>query len=91
MSLHPFVETKHPKMDIVIIRENEGKKTYNFVDISKADFINSPFYYLTQNDVVYVEPNKVMMNNSAIGPNITVILSSISLLLLTYSIFTRRQ
>jgi isocitrate dehydrogenase len=23
MSLHPFVETKHPKMDIVIIRENE--------------------------------------------------------------------
>ena len=77
--------------NILIIRENEGKKTYNFVDISKADFINSPFYYLTQNDVVYVEPNKVMMNNSAIGPNITVILSSISLLLLTYSIFTRRQ
>ena len=23
MSLHPFVETKHPKMDLVIIRENE--------------------------------------------------------------------
>lgn len=75
--------------NILIIRENEGKKTYNFVDITKADFINSDFYYLSQNDMVYVEPNKVKMNSAAIGPNITIILSSLSLILAFYAIFTR--
>ena len=44
--------------NILIIREIDGVKTYNRVDITKADFMNSPFYYLAQNDVVYVEPNK---------------------------------
>src|SRR5690606_36224061 len=57
---------------VLIIRENEGKKTYNFVDMTKADFINSPFYYLTQNDLVYIEPNKTKINSSAVGPNISV-------------------
>ena len=75
--------------NILIIREMDGKKTYNFVDITKADFINSPFYYLSQNDMVYVEPTKVRMNSAAVGPNIGIIISSISLLLAVYTIYTR--
>jgi polysaccharide export outer membrane protein len=75
--------------NVLIIRENEGKKTYNFVDLTKADFINSPFYYLSQNDMVYVEPNKVKMNSSAVGPNIAVILSALGILIGFYAIFTR--
>lgn len=75
--------------NVLIIRENEGKKTYNFVDLTNADFINSAFYYLSQNDVVYVEPNKVKMNSAAVGPNITVILSSLSILIAFYAIYTR--
>ncbi len=75
--------------NILVIRETDGKKTYNFVDITKADFINSPFYYLAQNDMVYVEPNKVRMNSSAVGPNISIILTSLSLLLAIYSIYTQ--
>lgn len=77
--------------NILIIRETDGKKTYNFVDITKADFINSPFYYLSQNDMVYVEPNKVRMNGSTIGPNITVILSSLSLLLGIFTVYTANK
>lgn len=76
--------------NILIIREIDGKKSYNFVDLTKADFVNSPFYYLSQNDMVYVEPNKVRMNSSAVGPNITVILSSISVLLAIFTIYTRK-
>lgn len=75
--------------NILVIREIDGKKSYNFVDLTKADFINSPFYYLSQNDVVYVEPNKVRMNGSTVGPNITVILTSLSLLLAIYTVYTR--
>jgi polysaccharide export outer membrane protein len=65
---------------ILIIREVEGKKTYNRVDITKSDFLNSPFYYLAQNDVVFVEPNKTRVNASAVGPNVTATISAISVL-----------
>lgn len=75
--------------NILIIRESNGVKTHNFVDLTKADFINSEFYYLSQNDIIYVEPNKTRINSSVIGPNISVILTSLSLLLAIYSIITK--
>jgi polysaccharide export outer membrane protein len=67
--------------NILIIREINGVKSYNRVDITNADFINSPFYYLAQNDVVYVEPNKNRINGAAIGSNTGVIISISSLLI----------
>ncbi len=66
--------------NILIIREKEGKITSNRVDITTPDFINSEFYYLTPNDIVYVEPNKTRINSSAVGPNISVMLSALSVL-----------
>lgn len=44
--------------NIILVREVNNKKTFNKIDITKADFINSPYYYLSQNDLIYVEPNK---------------------------------
>jgi polysaccharide export outer membrane protein len=67
--------------NILVIREVNGVKSYNRVDITKADFINSPFYYLAQNDVVYVEPNKTRINGAAVGTNTGVIISISSLLI----------
>ena len=67
--------------NILVIREVNGVKSYNRVDITKADFINSPFYYLAQNDVVYVEPNKARINGAAVGANTGVIISITSLLI----------
>jgi polysaccharide export outer membrane protein len=67
--------------NILIIREIDGVKSYNRVDITKAEFIHSPFYYLAQNDVVYVEPNKSRINGAAVGPNTGVIISITSILI----------
>lgn len=67
--------------NILIIREINGVKSYNRIDITKADFINSPFYYLAQNDVVYVEPNKTKISSSVVGPNTGVIISAVSILI----------
>lgn len=67
--------------NILIIREIDGVKSYNRVDITQSDFINSPFYYLAQNDVVYVEPNKNKINGAAVGPNTGVVISLTSLLI----------
>ena len=66
--------------NILLIREVEGKKSFNRVDITSADFINSPYYYLTQNDQIVVEPNKARMNASVVGPNITIFISALSVL-----------
>jgi polysaccharide export outer membrane protein len=75
--------------NILIIREEGGKKSYNFVDITKADFINSPFYYLSQNDVIYVEPNQTKMNSSRVGPDLSIILTAVSLLITIVALLIR--
>lgn len=69
------------RTNVIILRDSNGIKTINRIDITKTDFINSEFYYLTQNDVVYVEPNKTKVNSSAVGPNTSIILSGLSLLI----------
>ncbi|WP_447636146.1 polysaccharide biosynthesis/export family protein [Flavobacterium microcysteis] len=82
--------TVYGKRDnILIIREADGKKQATRVDITKADFFNSPFYYLKQNDVVYVEPNKTKVNSSVVGPNTAIILSSVSLLVTIIALTVR--
>ena len=75
--------------NVLIIREVDGKRTYNFVDMTKSDFINSPYYYLSQNDLVVIEPNKTRINASVVGPNISVIISSLSLLITVVALLVR--
>lgn len=75
--------------NILIIRESEGVKSYNRVDITNADFINSPFYYLAQNDVVYVEPNKSKIAGAAVGPSTSLIFSVTSLLITVIALILR--
>lgn len=77
------------RKEILVIRENNGVKTHNFVDITSSEFINSPFYYVDQNDVIYVKPNRTRVNASAVGPNIGIGISVISLALTLITLLTR--
>ncbi|RTY92288.1 polysaccharide biosynthesis/export family protein [Flavobacterium sp. GT3R68] len=77
------------RKNIMIIREKDGVKTIDKVDITKSDFINSPYYYLAQNDVIYVEPNKTKINSSVFGPNIGIAFSLVSLLITVITLTTR--
>ena len=67
--------------NVLVIQDYDGKKTYTRVNLKSDDLFNSPVYYLSQNDVVYVEPNKTRAKNSAIGAQTGVILSSLGLLI----------
>ena len=44
--------------NILVVRETDGKKEVARLNLNSADIFKSPFFYLEQNDVVYVEPNK---------------------------------
>jgi polysaccharide export outer membrane protein len=68
------------RSNVLIIRESNGKKSFNRIDLTNANFINSPFYYLNQNDILIVEPNKTKINSSNFGPNIAVTVSILSIL-----------
>ncbi len=75
--------------NVTVVRDDNGVVTVNEVDLTSSDFINSPFYYLGHNDLVYVKPNKTKINSSAVGPNITVGISAISLLITIIAFATR--
>jgi polysaccharide export outer membrane protein len=67
------------RQNILIIRDFQGIKTFNRVDITKADFVNSPFYYLDQNDLIFVEERKAKIDASAF-PNLPLAFSILGLL-----------
>lgn len=49
---------------VAVIREVDGKRTIVYHDLRSKDLFNSPRYYLQQNDIVYVEPNKAKATQS---------------------------
>ena len=58
---------------IFLIRENaEGQKEYHQLNINDANIVSSPYFYLQQNDVIYVEPRKIEARNSFISANTTI-------------------
>ncbi len=77
------------RQNILIIREENGKKVYNKIDLRDANLLNSEYYFLKQNDVVYVEPNKTRINSSKYGPAVSVTVSIASTLIALISVLTR--
>lgn len=75
--------------NIIVVREQDGKKTIGRVDLTKSDFINSPFYYLSQNDLIYVEPNNAKANSSTFNQNIPVWISLSSVLISLVLLFKK--
>jgi polysaccharide export outer membrane protein len=66
---------------VKLIREDAtGEKNIHVLNLNDANIINSPYFYLQQNDVVYVEPNDVKALNSSIGPATTLAVSSVGVL-----------
>lgn len=58
--------------NVLLIRETAtGQKEVHRLNLNDANIINSPYYYVQQNDYIYVEPNGVKSKNSAIGSSTT--------------------
>ena len=67
--------------DVKLIRENaNGKQEIIPLDLNKAGTILSPYYYLQQNDIIYVTPNKAKARNSDVGNSTSLWFSATSIL-----------
>jgi len=75
--------------NVLLVREQEGKRTFMNIDLSNKKLFNSPYFYLAQNDVIYVEPNKTKINSSAIGSNTGTIISAISIFISVIALIIR--
>nr|WP_320038590.1 polysaccharide biosynthesis/export family protein [uncultured Bacteroides sp.] len=52
--------------NVLLVRENNGKKEFHRFNLTSTDIFKSPYFYLKQNDVIYVQPNQAKQNSSRI-------------------------
>lgn len=80
---------KGKRENITVIRESNGvKKRYN-VDLTSESALNSPVYYLAQNDVIYVEPNSAQISSSKFTPNYSLWISMAGVIISVIAVLTR--
>ena len=72
---------KGMRKNVLVIRNFEGTKIYHRIDLTSKNATKSPVYYLTQNDVVYVEPNNSAITSSSLDNRATIAVSIASILI----------
>lgn len=82
---------KGKRDNVLIIRDFNGTKVYTRIDLTSKNVLSSPVYYLTQNDVVYVEPNKSAITQSALDSRAGLAVSIASLIITTSIILITRN
>ncbi|MFP4846813.1 polysaccharide biosynthesis/export family protein [Winogradskyella sp. PE311] len=75
------------RKNVLLIREIDGKKKFAKVDLTTVNAVNSPVYYLQQNDVIYVEPNNARIRSSTYNQNNGVLISAIGTLTTIIAVF----
>jgi polysaccharide export outer membrane protein len=74
--------------NVLLIREVQGKRQYVRLDLHKKDVFNSPYYYLQNNDVIYVQPsNAKYASVDSSYRNVSIILSALSVIALLITQF----
>ena len=67
--------------NVKLVRENaDGERLIQTLNLNDADLVRSPYFYLQQNDILYVSPNKTKARNSDIGNSTTLWISATSIL-----------
>lgn len=77
--------------NVLVVRENQGKREFARLDLTKPEIMVSPYFYLQQNDVVVVEANKkkIAASDQATARNVSIAATIVSTLAIIYSIFRK--
>jgi polysaccharide export outer membrane protein len=75
--------------NVLVIRENNNKREFARLNLTKPEILKSPYFYLQQNDMVIVEPTrkKAAVNDVVTARNISLAATIVSTLAILYSIF----
>jgi len=68
------------RKNILVIREIDGVKSFKYIDVTSPQFFYSPYYFLTQNDVIYVAPNRAKTNSASVSKSTSFTLETVSTL-----------
>ena len=73
--------------NVLLVREENGQRNFVRLNLNSSKIFESPYYYLKQNDVVYIEPNdaKISASDQRNTRNITIGLSVATLIVLIFS------
>lgn len=85
------ITIKGRKDNVMVIRDFDGTKVYNRINLNQKDALKSPVFYLTQNDVVYVEPNKSGKTASSLDQRASIAVSIISVLITSTVVLLTRN
>jgi len=75
--------------NIVVQREEDGKKIQYKVDLLSKELFTSPVYYLQQNDVVYIKPNYARIQSASANSNTSLFISITSILITIAALLIR--
>ena len=75
--------------NVLVYREVDGKQTFQRIDMTSPDVFTSEYFYLHQNDVVYVQLNRAKSGSSAYNQNLSLGVSMVSLLVTLITVLTR--
>lgn len=82
---------KGERTNVLVIRDFNGTKTYSRFDLTSKELFSSPVYYLTQNDVVYVQPNNSAISGASSDNRISTLISVASFLITTSILLITRN
>lgn len=73
--------------NVLLVRDSSGQKKYVRFDLNSSSMFNSPYFYLRQGDVIYIEPakSKIAASDGVRNRNITLVASGLSLLIVFFS------
>lgn len=77
--------------NVMVIRDFDGTKVYNRINLNTKEALNSPVYYLTQNDVIYVEPNKSGKTQATLDQRASIAVSILSVLVTSTVVLLTRN
>jgi len=77
------------RQNVLVVREENGKKSEYRIDLTKRESLNSPVYFLKQNDVVYVEPNGAKIQSSKYTQNTSIFVSIAGLIITIVAVVVR--
>ena len=75
--------------NVLLVRNQDGKKVTHVVELTKSEFLQSDFYFLRQNDIIYVRPNNAKVKSSGLVGNVATASSVLSLILSLIIVITR--